>query len=109
MLLDAANNYFLKTQKPFKKLPHIFWNPNLHYRVQKSATRPCHQIVGFNPYIHMRNRDSSVGIAASYGMNGRGSIPGRDKSFLISTASRQAQGSDSASYRIGTCVDFPRG
>jgi hypothetical protein len=35
----------------------------------------------FNVYL---NRDSSVGKATSYGLNGRGSIPGKDKRFLSS-------------------------
>jgi hypothetical protein len=32
--------------------------------------------------------DSPVGIATSYGLEGRGSNPGRGKIFLFSTASR---------------------
>jgi hypothetical protein len=37
-------------------------------------------------------RDSSVGIATGYGLDGRGSNPGRGKIFLFSTASGQALG-----------------
>jgi hypothetical protein len=35
----------------------------------------------------LRNRDSSVGIETGYGLDGRGSILGRGKIFLCSTAS----------------------
>jgi hypothetical protein len=36
--------------------------------------------------------DSSVGIAIGYGLDGRNSVPGRSKIFLVSTASRPAMG-----------------
>lgn len=38
------------------------------------------------------SRDSSVCIAAGYGLHGLGSTHGRDKIFLISTASRSTLG-----------------
>jgi hypothetical protein len=38
------------------------------------------------------SQDSSVGIVTGYGLDGRGSIPGRDKIFLFSIASRPALG-----------------
>jgi hypothetical protein len=39
-------------------------------------------------YVHCskRSRNSSVGIATGYGLDGRGSFPSRDKSFLVSIA-----------------------
>jgi hypothetical protein len=37
-------------------------------------------------------QDSSVGIATSYGLDGRGSIPEKSKIFLFSTASKPALG-----------------
>jgi hypothetical protein len=40
----------------------------------------------------MLRTDSSVGIATGCGLESRGSIPGRGKIFLISTASRLALG-----------------
>jgi hypothetical protein len=36
----------------------------------------------FHLYICLEDRDSSVGIAKGYGLNGRGSISGRDKRFF---------------------------
>jgi hypothetical protein len=45
---------------------------------------------GYNVVFILRNRDSSVSIATGYELDGRGSIPGRAKFFLFSTASRPA-------------------
>jgi hypothetical protein len=39
-----------------------------------------------------RSRSSSVGIATGYGLDGRGSNPGKAKIYLFSTASRPALG-----------------
>jgi hypothetical protein len=36
----------------------------------------------------LKSRDISVGIVTGYGLDGRGSIPGRGKIFLFSIASR---------------------
>jgi hypothetical protein len=33
--------------------------------------------------MYARSRDSSVGIATGYGLDGRGSIPGSDKTFSL--------------------------
>jgi hypothetical protein len=44
----------------------------------------------FGNIFRKKSRVSSVGIATSYELNGRGSIPGRGKVFLISIASRPA-------------------
>jgi hypothetical protein len=41
-------------------------------------------------FFKTRSQDSSVGIATGYGLDGRGSNPGRGKIFLFSTASRPA-------------------
>jgi hypothetical protein len=46
----------------------------------------------YNIPLYMGSRDNLVGIAAGYGMDGRGSIPGRSKNFFHSTASRPALG-----------------
>jgi hypothetical protein len=40
--------------------------------------------------IKVRSRDSSVGIATGYGLDGRDLIPGKGKIFLLSTPSRPA-------------------
>jgi hypothetical protein len=38
------------------------------------------------------SRDNSVGIETGYGMDGRGSMPGRGKTFLFCIESRTAMG-----------------
>jgi hypothetical protein len=43
-----------------------------------------------SPVSHIRSRDSSVGIATGYGLDGRGSIIGRGKIFLFSTVTSTA-------------------
>jgi hypothetical protein len=42
----------------------------------------------------------------SYGLDGRNSIPGGDKTFVFSTVSRPAQRPNQASYPVGTGVLF---
>jgi hypothetical protein len=49
------------------------------------TARPISEIIR---YKYFMSRDSSVDIATGYGLDGRGSIPGRGNS-LSSTASRQ--------------------
>jgi hypothetical protein len=49
--------------------------------------------------------DNLVGIATGYGLDGRGSIPGRGKRFF-STASMLAH---PASYPVGNGGSFPNG
>jgi hypothetical protein len=44
------------------------------------------------PNTQLHSRDSSVGIAAAYGLDDWGSIPVRDKIFIFSTASTWALG-----------------
>jgi hypothetical protein len=44
-----------------------------------------------------------------YGIDCRGSNPGKGKIFLSSAASRPSLGPTSASYPMGTGADFPRG
>jgi hypothetical protein len=52
------------------------------------------QLLQFSPYLiwiilfNLRSRDSSVGIPIGYELDGRVSIPGRDKFLLYFTASR---------------------
>jgi hypothetical protein len=59
----------------------------------------------------MLDRDTSVGIEKYYGLDGRGSIPGRDKGYLYS-AQRPYRLSGSlslpASYPVGARGSFPR-
>jgi hypothetical protein len=47
------------------------------------------EVILDSPQHLQRSRDSSVGIATSYGLESRVSIPGRDK-FVLSTASKPA-------------------
>jgi hypothetical protein len=54
----------------------------------------------------MRSRDSSVGTATGYGLDGRGSIPGRGKIFLLSTVSIPVLRSNQSSYPMGTGGSF---
>jgi hypothetical protein len=56
------------------------------YRIQFTLP-PCLFQIALYP-----SRDSSAGIATGYEVDGRGSIPGRGKIFLFSTASRPVLG-----------------
>jgi hypothetical protein len=47
------------------------------------------------------NRDNSGGIATGYGLEERGSIPGRGKVFLFSVVSIQAMGPTHTPMSIG--------
>jgi hypothetical protein len=49
----------------------------------------------------LEGRDSSVGTATGYRLDGRGSIPGRARIFIFSTASRPALGAHPAFYPRG--------
>jgi hypothetical protein len=42
---------------------------------------------------HVRNLGSLIGVATGYGLDGRGSVPGKNKIFLFSTTSRPSLGS----------------
>jgi hypothetical protein len=53
--------------------------------------------------------NSSVGIVMDYELDGMGLIPGRDKIFLFSIASKLALGPTQAPYPMGTGGNFPRG
>jgi hypothetical protein len=55
------------------------------------------------------SRDSSVGIAAGYWLDGRGSIPGKGKIFSLFHSVQTGKGAQPASYLMGTGDDFPRG
>jgi hypothetical protein len=50
----------------------------------------------------LKTRDSSVGLATSYELDGRGSIPDRGKICLFSKASKTSSGAHTASYPMGT-------
>jgi hypothetical protein len=56
-----------------------------------------------------QERDSSVGIATGYGLDGWGSTPGRGETFLYSTASKPALPPSQLSYPMGAGGggDFP--
>jgi hypothetical protein len=51
---------------------------------------------------------SSVDIATGYGMDGRGSIPGRDKTFFALCSVRTGSEVNPAYYPIAGEVSFPR-
>jgi hypothetical protein len=55
----------------------------------------------------MRSRDSGVGIARGYGLDGRGSILGKGTVFLISIASRPALGPTQLPGPIFLAVNRP--
>jgi hypothetical protein len=52
------------------------------------------------------SRDSSVGIAKGYGLDGRGSIPG---DFSLLHGVHTGSGAHPAYYTMGTGGDFPGG
>jgi hypothetical protein len=52
--------------------------------------------------IFCKRQDSPVGIVTGYGLGGWGSVRGRGKNFLFSTASRLALGPT-----VGTRGSFP--
>jgi hypothetical protein len=54
-----------------------------------------------------RKRDSSVGIAANYGLDGQNLIPGKGKRFLCFLQHQNGFGAHSASYPMGTWGCFP--
>jgi hypothetical protein len=54
-----------------------YWSPNKTSR---------QDLLRFNKYATQRSRDSSVGIATGYRLNGRDSIPGKDKRFVFRKA-----------------------
>jgi hypothetical protein len=51
--------------------------------------------------------DSSVGIATGYGLDGRGSIPGRARRFYQLHNVKIGPGAHPASYLMGTGGSFP--
>jgi hypothetical protein len=53
------------------------------------------------------NRDSTIDIAMGYGLDGRGSIPGRGRDFLYSTASRPSLEPTQPPIQRGTGGSFP--
>jgi hypothetical protein len=69
------------------------------FRTEDCYYKYCQEIV---------DRESSVSIAISYGLDGRGSIPGRDKNFLSTLHSVQtSSGAHLASYTMVTWGPFP--
>jgi hypothetical protein len=58
----------------------------------------------------IKSRSSSVGIVSDYGMEDRGSIPGRGRGFFSSSPSVQTGfGAHPASCPMGTGGPFPGG
>jgi hypothetical protein len=57
-------------------------------------------------FEYRRSRDSSVGIATDYGLDGRGSIYGSDKRFLSTPQRRERLWGPPASSLMGTGVSF---
>jgi hypothetical protein len=55
-----------------------------------------------------RSRKSSVGIAKGYGLDGRGSIPGKDKSFSLLCNVQIGFGAHPTSYPMGTQGSLPK-
>jgi hypothetical protein len=53
------------------------------------------------------NRISSVGIATSYGLDGRSSIPGKGDFSLLNSV-QTGSGAHPTSYPVGTGGSFPR-
>jgi hypothetical protein len=60
-------------------------------------------------FVNNRTRDSWVGIAMGYELDGRSSIPGLGKRFLYSTASRPALGPTQPPIQWVTGGPLPRG
>jgi hypothetical protein len=55
------------------------------------------------------NRDSSVGMAAGYGLDDRGSIPGGAGNFSLPHRVQIGSGAHPASYPMGTRGSFSGG
>jgi hypothetical protein len=53
--------------------------------------------------------DNSGGIATGYGMDGRGSIPGKSKRFSSLHSVQTGSGAHPALYPMGAGGSFPRG
>jgi hypothetical protein len=71
-------------------VPAKYWTTREHITFQ--------EILSCFSYVVNIDRDNSVGIVAGYRLDGWGSIPGRGKNFLFSTASRPALGPPSLPY-----------
>jgi hypothetical protein len=63
-----------------------------HYVSFLARCRVHHSNIIMNLKYLTQSRDSSACISTGYGMDGRGSIPGRDKFFIFSIASTPALG-----------------
>jgi hypothetical protein len=62
--------------------------------------------------VYCENRtsqDTAVGIATGYGMDGQGSIPGRDRDFSLLHGVKTGSGVHPVSYAMGTGGCFPCG
>jgi uncharacterized membrane protein YgcG len=59
--------------------------------------------------IIRKNRDSAVGIAMGYGLDGRGSIPCRGKNSSFLHGVQNGSGAQPASSLMGTGGSFPGG
>jgi hypothetical protein len=58
--------------------------------------------------LSSKSRDSTVGIATGYGLDGRGSIPGKGQEIILRSF-QTGFGTHPASYPMGTEGLFPRG
>jgi hypothetical protein len=81
---------------------HVFQHERLLTSVVgnfvKWVLRPCNEVTW--------SRDSPVGIAAGYGLEGRGSIPDRGKRFSLHSV-QTGSGAHPISYQMGVGI-FPR-
>jgi hypothetical protein len=72
----------------------------LYWVIQAKETTscaPCWGIARYTAPISLRRTNSSVGIPTGYGLDGRGSIPKREKIFLFSSV-QTGSGTHPASY-----------
>jgi hypothetical protein len=60
-------------------------------------------------YIHVGSRDSSVGTAMGYGLDSRGSIPGRGRDTSLPHGVQACSGAHPASYPSGTGGSYSEG
>jgi hypothetical protein len=71
------------------------------------------EIVAFGVlFLHLENRDSSVGIALGYRMGDRGCrirLPAGSGNFSLNHRVHNGSGAYPASYPMGTSGSFPRG
>jgi hypothetical protein len=70
----------------------------------------CYDVIFLNVHAPTESRDSSVGIALGYGLDGRGSrvrFPARVGNFSLHHRVQNGSGADPASYSMGSRGSFP--